>query len=109
MAKYCFCGCERKVPFGRGAMNTSGARVTAALAELEGHADAMRHVGADNVDDFLGAGRRWKADLAAIVHREIDPRDVDVGDMRRWLRTAWQSLPSARVISAGGGRAASDE
>lgn len=100
MAKSCFCGCGRKVPFGRGAQNTSGKRVLEAYEDLKATEAGMRSVQSSEFDDFIAAGAEIVDELRAVVHGDLDPRTVDQRNMRSWLRTAWKALPSARMATA---------
>lgn len=110
MAKLCFCGCGRKVPFGRGAQNTSGRRVLMAYEDLKATRPAMKMAGdSSDFETFMLAGERLVAELRSVVHGEMHSRQVDQRDMRHWLRTAWKALPSARLAAAAAANHAAEQ
>jgi hypothetical protein len=90
MAKECFCGCGRKVPrravLGAGPVNTRGRQVRDRLHKMEYEYGIPRDVD-DDTAAWYAEGDEIVADLAAVVHGELRPRDVD----ERWVRE-WQAV-----------------
>ena len=85
---WCFCGCGRKVKLSRRPMNTSGGRVSEALAALQDAVKDPMH-SERMPPGFIEEGEVWREELADIVHGDAHPAQFDVDGMRLWLRNAW--------------------
>lgn len=83
----CFCGCGRRVRFGRGAPNKSGRTLSDELRFWQAASGVAEQVlGADALgENFLTTGEGYRSQLAAIVHGERELRDLDQRALRRWL------------------------
>jgi hypothetical protein len=90
-------------------MNTSGQRVSAALAEIEKNArpllesvrEHLENPDLNSLETFVAAGQEFERQLIEIVHEERNPGNFDRAGMRRWLRLAWEAEMPARVAMAG--------
>ena len=80
MAKECFCGCGLKVStwafLGAGAVNTRGRQVRDRLHTMEHEYGIPRDVD-DDTAAWYAEGHEIMEALAAVVHGELRPRDVD--------------------------------
>jgi hypothetical protein len=76
-------------------MNTSGKRVSDALRKLPDTGEDSEY------DEFLATGRRYRDELAKIVHKDRHWNDFDEGGMRSWLRTAWGMEADFAAIDEG--------
>lgn len=83
----CFCGCGRRVRFGRGAPHKSGRTLSDELRFWQAASGVAEQVlGADALgESFLTTGEGYRSQLAAIVHGERELRDLDQRALRRWL------------------------
>ena len=100
----CFCGCGHKVAFSRRPMNTSGRRVSDALARIDAWTKPLyEETGTPprNLIEFQTAGQVFRDQLAEITHGTRHPRDFDRPSMRRWLKIAWQAEPTALAGAVG--------
>src|SRR5690349_17893976 len=91
MAKECFCGCGREIPFGRRRIaNKAGAQYARDLALCRGliERDAQR---ADDADlrQIVSEGDRWMPDVTAVVHGDVDRKDIDRDAIHAWWKRAF--------------------
>jgi len=90
MAKECFCGCGRKVPFGRKRIaNGLGHRLTEDIAHFQGAVD--RTPDPEHDDDLrrlITTGIPLRDKLAGLIHGTFDRDDYPREDGQRWLEDA---------------------
>jgi len=106
VARECFCGCGRTVPFwafGLRSYDTRGRQVVRRLAWMrDGLGDTSPDV---ETEGWLADGDEIAAALAGIVHREIDPRSVDEREVRRWQAEGRSAEREINARQAASGRA----
>jgi hypothetical protein len=90
MAKACFCGCGRRVPFGRRRFaNAIGERIDRDLALFAGaveRGDQGEH--AAELRELVTLGAPLRDTLRGIVHGTVDRRQYDKAAGRAWLKRA---------------------
>lgn len=89
----CFCGCGRKVSFGKRMANKAGRQVESGLAVLEGkiaprfepaRERGERDAFMDRVDAQLGAGHEFREQFRAMVHG--DAPTTGIPGFSEWFR-----------------------
>ena len=90
MAKECFCGCGRKVPFGRKrATNIIAAQCSKDLALFEGALERAPDPEHDrDLRELVETGRRITEQLRALVHGTIDREQFDKDASKAWMDRA---------------------
>jgi Short C-terminal domain len=90
MAKECFCGCGRSVPFGRKRIaNMLGNRLTEDVALFEGSLERTPDPEHDaDLRRLVATGIPLRDKLAAVVHGTLDRDDYPREDGKRWLEEA---------------------
>jgi hypothetical protein len=90
MAKQCFCGCGRDVPFGRKRIaNMLGERMEKDLAMFQGALERAPDPEHDaEVADLIATGRPIFEDLKRLLHGELDRKDFDKEAGQAWMERA---------------------
>lgn len=90
MAKTCFCGCGREVPFGRKRLtNMLGARLDTDLAMFEGALERAPDPEHDaELQELVATGRPIRDGLRDILHGTLDRKDFDKEAGQAWLERA---------------------
>jgi hypothetical protein len=89
MAVLCPCGCGKKL----GLIERGGAKQVRMLDERIEFLDAWvvplsREADAVKLAEFINAGRSFQRQMLAVMHGELDARNVDRRLMNGWLKTA---------------------
>lgn len=91
MARYCFCGCGRKLNFSERGVSKRGAEVESYLQFLEAVALPAQRASSHSEEDlesFVEDGKDLRDDLADVLHGNLAARDVDRALLYKWLKTA---------------------
>ena len=90
MAKECFCGCGRKVPFGRKrAANMLGEQFDEDVALFAGAVERTPDPEHDaELRELVEEGRRIRNRIRDLVHGSIDRKDFDKDASGDWLKRA---------------------
>jgi hypothetical protein len=90
MAKECFCGCGRRVPFGRKRItNTLGAQLTKDIELFEGALARTPDPAHDaELRELVATGPRLRDGLRDIIHGTLDSDDYPRDDGEAWLGRA---------------------
>jgi hypothetical protein len=90
MASECFCGCGRKVPFGRKRVtNLLGARLEQDIEMFQGSIERTPDPAHDaDLDRLVTTGAPLRDKLRDVVHGTLDRDDYPREDGRRWLEEA---------------------
>jgi hypothetical protein len=90
MARMCFCGCGREVPFGRKRVaNMLGARMSEDIALFQGSIErAPDPEHDDELRRLVATGTPLRDKLREVVHGTIDRKDYPREDGKRWLEEA---------------------
>jgi len=90
MAKECFCGCGREVPFGRKrAANLVGAQFDKDLALFAGSVERTPDAEHDTaLTQLVDEGRRIREQIRNLVHGTLDRKDFDKDASGDWLKRA---------------------
>lgn len=87
MAKECFCGCGREVPFGRKRIaNVLGARMDKDLALFQGALERAPDPEHDaELTELVATGRPIRDELQRLLHGQLDRKDFDKEAGRAWM------------------------
>src|SRR3712207_5487727 len=90
MAKQCFCGCGRKVPFGRKRItNMLGTRLSEDIALFEGAVERTPDPKHDaDLRRLITTGIPLRDKLQAVLHGTLDRDDYPRKEGERWLQEA---------------------
>jgi len=90
MAKECFCGCGRKVPFGRKRItNMLGREVTEVITLFEGSvARTPDPTHDDDLRRLIATGGPLRDKLQQVIHGTLDRDDFPREEGRAWLKEA---------------------
>lgn len=121
MAKECFCGCGREVPFGRKrAANLVGRQFAETIAVLQGALN--QHADPDNealLGELVAEGTRHRDAIRDVIHGDLDRSQLDKPAQRAWWERAvnerkrlidgtlaadyagWNAVGQTRLIYAG--------
>jgi hypothetical protein len=90
MAKECFCGCGREVPFGRNRIaNMLGSRLAQDIELFQGSIDrAPDPEHDDELRRLVVTGAPLRDKLREVVHGTLDRKDYPKADGERWLDEA---------------------
>jgi hypothetical protein len=90
MARSCFCGCGRDVPFGRKRVaNMLGARMSEDIALFQGSIERAPHPEHDaELRRLVATGTPLRDKLREVVHGTLDRKDFPREEGKRWLEEA---------------------
>lgn len=90
MARYCFCGCGRDVPFGRKRVaNMLGARMSEDIALFQGSIErAPDPVHDAELRQLVATGTPLRDKLREVVHGTLDRKEFPKDEGKRWLDQA---------------------